>query len=100
MEETHFIDKEPDRYEALLELQKRSIQSMNEDEVCKVVEIFEKAWDLRTGDFRNSRELGYRQFLHKENWDEHNNPMAERIDLMAVKGIKENQRRYLLDLRN
>ena len=100
MEETHFIDKEPDRYEALLELQKRSIQSMNEDEVCKVVEIFEKAWDLRTGDFRNSRELGYRQFLHKENWDEHNNPMAERIDLMAVKGIKEKQRRYLLDLRN
>jgi len=99
MEGTHFIDKEPDRYEALLELQKRSIQSMKEDEVFTVVEIFENAWDLRACDFRNSRELGYRQFLHKDNYDSNNNPIAERIDLMAVKGIKEKHRRYLLDLK-
>ena len=33
MEGTHFIDKQPDRYEALLELEKRSIESMNEEDI-------------------------------------------------------------------
>jgi len=33
MENTHFIDKEPNRYEALAELQKQSIQSMNEETI-------------------------------------------------------------------
>ena len=50
MEDTHFIDKEPNRYEALAELQKQQIQSMNEEQVINLIEKFENAWDLRTGD--------------------------------------------------
>ena len=61
METTHFIDKEPNRYEALAELQKQSIQSMNEETITKLVDNFEIYWDLRTEDYRNARELGYRQ---------------------------------------
>ena len=57
MEGTHFIDKQPDRYEALLELEKRSIESMNEEDIFSVVEIFENAWDLRRCDHRDAREL-------------------------------------------
>ena len=41
MDITHFIDKEPNRYEALAELQKQSIQSMNEDALRNIVVNFE-----------------------------------------------------------
>ena len=99
MEDTHFIDKEPNRYEALAELQKQQIQSMNEEQVINLIEKFESAWDLRTGDYRNARELGYRQFVHKDHWDEHNNPIPEKIDILAVKGMREKQRRFLSELK-
>tara|TARA_B100000405_G_scaffold43049_1_gene28617 strand:+ start:457 stop:2409 length:1953 start_codon:yes stop_codon:yes gene_type:complete len=98
MESTHFIDKRPDRYEALLELEKRSIDEMNVEEICKVVEIFEDAWDLRRCDHRDARELGYRQFIHPDFWDS-SGPIAERIDIRAIKAIKDKQRRYLINLR-
>jgi len=39
MENTHFIDKEPNRYEALAELQKQSIQSMNEETIKNLLII-------------------------------------------------------------
>jgi hypothetical protein len=99
MDITHFIDKEPNRYEALAELQKQSIQSMNEDALRNIVVNFENYWDLRTEDFRNARELGYRQFIHEGNYDENNNPIVGRIDILAVKGIREKQRRFLVDLK-
>ena len=57
MEDTHFIDKEPNRYEALAELQKEQIQSMNEDQIIEIVRKFEIFWDLQTEDYRNAREL-------------------------------------------
>ena len=100
MENTHFIDKEPNRYEALAELQKQSIQSMNEETITKLVDNFEIYWDLRTEDYRNARELGYRQFIHADNYDENNNPIAAKIDILAIKGIREKQRRFLIDLKN
>jgi len=100
MESTHFIDKEPNRYEALAELQKQKIQSMNSEQVMDTISKFELHWDLRTEDYRNARELGYRQYIHKDNWDENNNPIAERIDILAIKGIREKQRRFLVELKN
>jgi len=99
MENTHFIDKEPNRYEALAELQKQSIQSMNEETITKLVDNFEIYWDLRTEDYRNARELGYRQFIHADNYDDNNNPIAAKIDILAIKGIREKQRRFLIDLK-
>jgi len=100
MDSTHFIDKEPNRYEALAELQKQSIQSMNEEAITNIVDNFENYWDLRTDDYRNARELGYRQFIHADNYDENNNPIASKIDILAIKGIREKQRRFLIDLKN
>src|SRR5210317_1455876 len=100
MEDTHFIDREPNRFEALAELQKQQIQSMNGEQVISTISQFELHWDLRTEDYRNARELGYRQFIHTDNWDENNNPIAERIDILAIKGIREKQRRFLVELKN
>jgi hypothetical protein len=100
MENTHFIDKEPDKYEALAELQKVQIQSMNEDELDNVVRQFEQHWDLRTDDYRNARDLGYRQFIHRGHWKDDTTPDPSRIDILAIKGIKERQRRFLIDLKN
>ena len=100
MEDTHFIDKEPNKYEALAELQRQEIQSMNEDEVIQTVGLFERFWDLKTNDYRNARELGYRQFIHKDNWDQNNNPDPMKIDILAIKNIREKQRRYLVELKN
>ena len=47
MENTHFIDKEPNKYEALTELHKQQIRSMNEEQATRVLERLEYAWDLR-----------------------------------------------------
>jgi hypothetical protein len=100
MEHTHFIDKEPNKYEALTELQKQHIQSMKEEEVLDVIDRFERAWSLKSNDFRNARELGYRQFVHPDNFDEYGDPNVNEIDLLAIKGIHDKQRTYLTNLKN
>ena len=100
MESTHFIDKEPNKYEALTELQKQHIQSMKEEQVNDTITNWERHWDLKTNDFRNARELGYRQFIHPENFDENGNPIPGKIDILAIKGIRDKQRTYLINLKN
>jgi len=100
MDHTHFIDKEPNKYEALTELQKQHIQSMKVEQVNIVIDKFEQAWSLKTNDFRNARELGYRQFIHPENFDEYGNPRANQIDILAIKTIRDKQRTYLVNLKN
>jgi hypothetical protein len=100
MEHTHFIDKEPDKYEALTELQKQHIQSMKEDQVLETIDKFEHAWSLKSNDFRNARELGYRQFVHPDNFDDYGNPNVNDIDLLAIKGIRDKQMTYLTNLKN
>jgi hypothetical protein len=100
MEHTHFIDKEPNKYEALTELQKQHIQSMKEDQVLDIIDRFEHAWSLKSNDFRNARELGYRQFVHPDNFDDYGNPNVNDIDLLAIKGIRDKQMTYLTNLKN
>ena len=100
MEHTHFIDKEPNKYEALTELQKQHIQSMKEDQVLDIIDRFEHAWSLKSNDFRNARELGYRQFVHPDNFDEYGNPNVNDIDILAIKGIRDKQMTYLTNLKN
>ena len=100
MEHTHFIDKDPNKYEALIHLQKEHIQSMKEEQVHGVIDNFEQAWSLKTNDFRNARELGYRQFVHPENFDELGNPIPSHIDILAIKGIRDKQRTFLINLKN
>jgi len=100
MEGTHFIDKEPNRFEALAELQKQQIQSMNGEQLIDTITQFELHWDLRTEDFRNAREIGYRQYMHHSNWDENNNPRVDRIDILSIKRLRDNQRRFLVELKN
>jgi len=99
MEDTHFIDKEPNRYEALAVLQKQTIQSMNEETITNIIETFEKMWNLRTEDFKCARELGYHQYVHIDNFDTEGNPNVSSIDILAIKGIREKQRRFLVDLK-
>ena len=42
MQSIHFIDKDPDTYEALLYQQKRSIELMDPGAICDVVDKFEQ----------------------------------------------------------
>ena len=100
MEHTHFIDKDPNKYEALVQLQKEHIQSMKEEQVYDIIEKFETAWYLKSNDFRNARELGYRQFVHSDNFDEFGNPMPSQIDILAIKGIRDKQRTFLINMKN
>lgn len=100
MEHTHFIDKEPNKYEALTELQKQHIQSMKEEQVLDIIDKFESAWYLKTNDFAYARMLGYRQFIHPDNFDENGNPVPNQIDLLAIKGIRDKQGTYLTNLKN
>lgn len=100
MEHTHFIDKDPNKYEALTQLQKDHIQSMKEEQVHSVIDKFEHAWSLKTNDFRNARELGYRQFLHPEKFDEIGNPIPSHIDILAIKRLRDKQRTYLINMKN
>ena len=76
MRETHFIDKDPDIYNALTELQKRNVQSMNEDQVMKFIEEFEFKWYLVDTDgysscMHRATRLGYNQFIHPDNFDDY-----------------------------
>ena len=66
MKSTHFIDKEPNMFQALTELQKRDIQSMNEDEILEDIEEFEFKWYLHNKDgyspcMKRATMLGYHQ---------------------------------------
>jgi hypothetical protein len=100
MEATHFIDKSPNVFEALVELQKEQILSMNYEHVLKYINDLEFCWDLKANDFRNARELGYRQFMHHEGFDNYGQPDPSRIDILAIKGIKEKNSRLCTDLKN
>ena len=101
MEDTHFIDKNPNEYEALAELQKRVIESMKEkSQFEEILQAYELAWNLRTEDFKAARQLGYKQYLHADSFDKDGNPMVSKIDILAIKGIREKRRKFLVDLKN
>jgi hypothetical protein len=100
MENTHFIDKEPNRYEALTELHKQQIQSMNEDQIMSVLTKLENTWDLHTKDFFSSRNLGYRQFIDRSYFDEYGSISPSRIDLPSIRDLKKRHTDFIIELRN
>ena len=105
MRETHFIDKDPDIYNALTELQKRNVQSMNEDQVMKFIEEFEFKWYLVDTDgysscMHRATRLGYNQFIHPDNFDESCVLKPDNVDIMAIRGIKNRMINFLIELNN
>jgi len=38
--------------------------------------------------------------MHHSNWDENNNPRVDRIDILSIKRLRDNQRRFLVELKN
>jgi hypothetical protein len=104
MKITHFIDKDPNIYEALAELQKQNIQSMNEEQVLKIVDDFEFRWylnpEIHSNCLERSAMLGYRQFVHPDNFDDDGFPHPDRFDIMAVLGIKQRMINFLIQLTN
>ena len=105
MRETHFIDKDPNIYEALTELQKRNVQSMNEEQVLAVIEDFEFRWYLHDTDgyspcMERATKLGYHQFIHPDNFNDAGIPKPDQIDIMAIRGIKNRMINFLIQLNN
>lgn len=105
MRDTHFIDKDPNIYDALTELQKQNIQSMNEEQVLQVIEEFEFRWYLMNTDgyapcMERATKLGYRQFIHPDNFNENDMPKPDHIDTMAIRGIKNRMIGFLIQLNN
>lgn len=104
MKITHFIDKDPNIYEALAELQKQNIQSMNEEQVLKIIDDFEFRWylnpEIHSNCLERSAMLGYRQFVHPDNFDDDGFPHPDRFDIMAVLGIKQRMINFLIQLTN
>ena len=105
MKETHFIDKDPNIFEALTELQKRNVQSMNEDQVLKIIEDFEFRWYLHDTEgyspcMKRATRLGYYQFIHPDHFNEDGIPKSDHIDIMAIRGIKNRMINYLIQLNN
>ena len=105
MRETHFIDKDPNLYNALTELQKQNIQSMNEEQILHVIEEFEFRWYLMNLDgyspcMERATKLGYRQFIHPDNFYDDDIPKPDQIDIMAIRGIKNRMINFLIELNN
>ena len=104
MKVTHFIDKDPNIYEALAELQKQNIQSMNEEQVLNIIDDFEFRWylnpEIHSNCLERSAMLGYRQFVHPDNFDDDGFPYPDRFDIMAVLGIKQRMINFLIQLTN
>jgi hypothetical protein len=100
MSDTHFIDKEPDKYEALKKLQSQQISSMNEDEINDILSKLEsKLWCLNTSDFIESRTLGYSQYLSSDIYDQRGNPDPNKIELVPLKGIHDRHISFLSNLK-
>ena len=104
MKVTHFIDKDPNIYEALAELQKQNIQSMNEEQVLNIIDDFEFRWylnpEIHSKCLERSAMLGYRQFVHPDNFDNDGFPYPDRFDIMVVLGIKQRMINFLIQLTN
>jgi hypothetical protein len=105
MRQTHFIDKDPNIYEALTELQKENVQSMNEEQVLRFIENFEFRWYLHNSDgvipcMERAAKLGYRQFIHPDYLNEDGIPYPDKIDIMAIRGFKNRMINYLIQLNN
>jgi len=105
MKTTHFIDKEPNMFQALTELQKRDIQSMNEEGILECIEEFEFKWYLHNKDgyspcMKRATMLGYHQFIHPDNFNEDGIPIPDGIDVKAIRGIKNRMISYLIQMTN
>lgn len=105
MVETHFIDKDPNIYEALAELQKQNVQSMKEEDIFKIVEDFEFRWFLVGNDgcfpcMERATKLGYYQFIHPDNFNEDGIVKPDQIDIVAIRGIKNRMINFLITLNN
>ena len=105
MRETHFIDKDPNIYEALAELRKQDVQLMNEEQISKVIEELEFRWYLLDTDgyspcMARATKLGYQQFIHPSNFNEDGIPKSEQVDIMAIRGIKNRMVEFLIQLNN
>ena len=100
MDQTHFIDREPNKYEALAELHKQDILSMKEDGIQNTVDKWENVWNLKSNDFTDSRNLGYRQYIHHSSFDENGNLDPSKVELHAIKSMRDRCRQYLTNLKN
>ena len=89
MENTHFIDKEPNKYEALAELHNQQIRSMNEDQGTRLLSNLENAWGLHEKDFLNHQMLGYNQYISNNCFNEYGAVSINDIDLVAIKTIRK-----------
>ncbi len=100
MEKTHFIDKEPNKYEALAEIRSQQIRSMNEDKAIRTLSNLENAWGLHEKDFLKHQMLGYDQFLSDNCFNKHGAVSINDIDLAAIKDIKKKNVDFAIGLRN
>lgn len=100
MENTHFIDKDPNRYEALAELRNQQIRSMNEEHATRILERLENAWGLHDRDFLGHQMLGYNQYISSKAFNEHGAVSINDIDLGAIKEIRKKNLDFAVELRN
>ena len=100
MEKTHFIDKEPNKYEALAELRNQQIRSMNEDQATRLLSNLENAWGLHEKDFLSHQMLGYNQYLSGSCFNEYGAVSINDIDLAAIKEIRKKNIDFTVELRN
>ena len=100
MENTHFIDKEPNKYEALAELHNQQIRSMNEDQGTRLLSNLENAWGLHEKDFLSHQMLGYNQYISNNCFNEYGAVSINDIDLVAIKTIRKKNLDFAVELRN
>ena len=100
MENTHFIDKEPNKYEALAELHNQQIRSMNEDQGTRLLSNLENAWGLYEKDFLSHQMLGYNQYISNNCFNEYGAVSINDIDLVAIKTIRKKNLDFAVELRN
>ena len=100
MENTHFIDKEPNKYEALAELHNQQIRSINEDQGTRLLSNLENAWGLYEKDFLSHQMLGYNQYISNNCFNEYGAVSINDIDLVAIKTIRKKNLDFAVELRN
>ena len=93
---THYIDRNPDRIEAEIEIKRDRIRNLTEDEILEYIDLMEQYWCLKEGMGNNSHLLGYRQLIPKHHLDP--NGWPEQYDMTVIDGNRGRIIRSLSEL--
>jgi hypothetical protein len=96
--DTHYIDKDPNVIESEMEKLKNQIQTLDQEQVLRVLSLLENKWTLSKDecDPRDIVRLGYDQFFDSSELEEDGFP--RRIEMNTINGKLQRETKFIKSL--